>query len=76
MSKCIVPKAEWSFVGEGELKEKQRTDNVRKTFCQCLDTLLFDYLKEAITHADARSEKRILTQRHANYAARKTTSKE
>ena len=71
MYKCVIPKGEWTCVADGELKEKQTHDDVRKTFSRCVETILQEYLQQAVMHADERSAERILTQRHANYAARK-----
>ena len=71
MSNCIIPKLEWGSVGDCEIKEHAPTDDVRKTFCQCLDTILLEFLKYAVIDADDRSESRHLTLRHANCASRK-----
>ena len=72
MSKCIITKIEWASVGDCEMKEHAFSDGVRKTFCQCLDTVLLDFLKHAVIDADERSDKKVLTLRHANHAARRT----
>lgn len=58
-------------VADGELHEKQTDDGVRKTFSICLESILLEYLQQAVMHADERSAKRFLGERHANYAARK-----
>jgi len=71
--KCVIPKGEWDFVADGELKERQTSDDVRKTFSRSVEIILMEYVQQAVIHADERSEKRALSQRHAQFAARKVT---